>query len=453
MTRDDVIESWLTITLESHFRDEPSSELLQRILAAHTNEPETAHRGLRLLVASAVVAAAATVALIFLLPERTTPAPNQPAVVTEHNAPVETDEWESLQTIVSDGDTLVDTGADEAVLTRGAIRVQVEPGQTYRVIAGPHTLVLTGPARARVTMSPMRQMGPAIMPPTGGGTGNPALAQLRSVPMVALAVNLDTGTATLDGIELTGPAAETRILRPVTGDEPWAAPLTMKELFAMLDENGDIRLRVDEVTPELVKLLDKDGDGGITFAEFETLDMLQFEQTPKVIPFSREFREMDRDGDGKLSGDEIGEDIVRIADRDGSGGLELKEAESIFGGMGSTGGGGGGAMLTDMFAHFDVNENGKIDADEIAPDVLIELDTDESGDLSRAEFRRFTPERFPAPLTPEQSFKRNDKNDDGELDDKEVPPEMIRMGDTDGDGKLSLAEFKKLVNDLAPRGK
>lgn len=450
MTREKVLESWLTVTLESHFRDEPPSALIERIMeAAHSRQPETAHRGLRLLVAAAVVAAAATVALLLWIPERTPTQTNQPGVAAETNDPTtnEDDEWAPLQTITSDADARVDTGADEAVLTRGSVLVEVEPGQSYRVIAGPHTVVLTGPAKARVTLTPMVRMGLTMVPPGGGGTGNPLLWAMRRVPMVALVMQLGEGKATLDDAELTGPVTEQHILYPKTGSEPWAAPLTMKELFRSLDESGNQQLAEDEITGELLNLLDADKSGGVTFSEFETLDSLTLEETPRVIPFSREFREMDRDDNGKLTGDEIGEEIVTIADTDGSGGLELAEAERVFGG------GQRGAMVMDMFTHFDMDGDGEIGVDEIAPDVMLELDEDENGRLDRKEFAKFRPEDFPKPLTPAQQFRRNDANDDGELSDDEVPAVMIHMGDTDGDGKLSRAEFTKLVENMVPERK
>ena len=455
MSRDEVIDNWIALSLAEHYGDVPPVALIDKILARSGEaSPATlpqAHRGLRLLVASAVVAAAATAALIFLLPIAPETTNEAPVVAPHDNEPE--DDWElpdPMQTIITDKDDVVDVGPDEAVVTRGSVYVEVAAGETYTVKAGTYTVVVTGPATARVTMSPMRQMGTpmgiAMGPPTGDGTGNQAIAQLRSVPMVVLVMKLSEGTATLNGEKLTGPVTEQRILYPRTGTEPWAAPLSMAELFATLDENNDKSLREDEVTDELVAMLDADASGGITFTEFETLNELSAEKTPKVIPFSREFRDMDRDGNGKLTGDEIGEGIVRLADHDGSGGLELKEAERIFGDMG---GGSGGGVVMDMFSHFDLDDNGEIGVDEIAPDVMLALDADENGHLDRKEFAKFRSEEFPEPLTPRQAFRRNDTNDDGELGSDEVPEAMIRMGDTDGDGKLTLAEFTDLVKKLA----
>jgi len=114
----------------------------------------------------------------------------------------------------------------------------------------------------------------------------------------------------------------------------------------------------------------------------------------------------------------------------------------------------------ERFAVLDKNKDGVVSKDELpktAPEakrksgdlrqsaqtlngLLIQADADKDGKVSEAEFSKALPK------APEGRFKELDRNKDGALDKQDVPPAGgqggMRAADTDGDNKVSKAEFE-----------
>jgi len=478
-TREEILDHWVALSLAEYFGQGAPENLADRILRTaregHDARPpaelpgptakkakpkgvpsvppslpyleqdaQTAgpHRGLRLVMAAAVVAAAAAAVLVLLNPPETSRPKDTPPPA--ENAPVE-QPWRELMTVMHDANADVDTGPYEATVTRGGLTVELKEGEIYTVHAAGCTVELTGPAKAYVRLAPLRSANPVVVS-AQANLGD----ELRKVSVVSLVVRLKAGHATLrqgdETQELVGPQEVQRTLHAKTGKEDWAKPASLDDAFADLDANHDGSLDATEISAALIGKLDGDSDGSVSRAEFDGISKVRAVDVPQVIPFSRMFHEMDRNGDGKLDPSEVGSELVAVADTDKSGDLSLEEAEAVLQGPS------GGRVITGgPFDYFDGNGDGKLDADEVSPALIKSLDADASGDIDRAEFRRYSPNESPQPLTPEQQFKRSDFNGDGKLSSDEIAQPMIEFGDTDGDGQLSLEEFKKLTASMIPQ--
>ena len=181
------------------------------------------------------------------------------------------------------------------------------------------------------------------------------------------------------------------------------------------------------------------------------------EKTPEQI-----FKELDKNGDGRLTADEMTGDqkphferMLRVADKDKSGDLTKEEflvgfkAEERNAAPGRPGGGRGegrgeGARRFDpaqMFDNLDKNKDGKLTKDEI-PDQrpMIQRIFEKSGkaELTREEFLKLVQETRPGgdraaggenlrERKPEDVFKNFDANRDGKLTVDEVP-EFLQRG-------------------------
>jgi len=82
--------------------------------------------------------------------------------------------------------------------------------------------------------------------------------------------------------------------------------------------------------------------------------------------------------------------------------------------------------------------------------LLVQADSDKDGKVSEAEFAKAMPK------APEGRFKELDRNHDGALDKQDIPPAggqgSMRAADTDGDNKVSKAEFELRFANL-PEGR
>jgi Ca2+-binding EF-hand superfamily protein len=198
-------------------------------------------------------------------------------------------------------------------------------------------------------------------------------------------------------------------------------------------------------------------------------------------PDSALFDRLDADKDGQLTPAEIPADkrrfferLLRIADRDGSGGLSRAE---FLAGVAD-----GGSQLPleekpildpanpsglpnpdQFFERFDKNKDGKVTADEVPEEgrdrfqqLLTRADKDNDGAVSKEEMtalvnaanKQLKATAAGQGRDPQQMFKYLDTDGDGKVALDEVPGErregfekMLKAFDKDGDGKLNEEEF------------
>ena len=200
----------------------------------------------------------------------------------------------------------------------------------------------------------------------------------------------------------------------------------------------------------------------------------------------RRLKEMDTDGDGRVSraewkGEAQGFDLF---DKNKDGFLDKDDAPRGMGmgggqpGQGGMGGGGKGPdpeAVKARWKKMDRDGDGKVSKDEYTGDFEFErLDADKDGFLTDADLAKLgeamggggrggAPGGKPAPLSPEEIAKRfaeMDKDQSGKVEGAEMP-EMLRermlKADADGDGALSKDEFaegrKKAQRPGGPGGK
>jgi Ca2+-binding EF-hand superfamily protein len=137
------------------------------------------------------------------------------------------------------------------------------------------------------------------------------------------------------------------------------------------------------------------------------------------------FNRMDRNKDGKLSKEEIRSPRFKEFDLDGDGFVTLEEYKAVVTGAarGKTGSDAGGQTNQatpspmEWFNQMDRNKDGKLSKEEVNSPRFKELDTDGDGFVTLAEYKAF------------------------------LNKAALKMLDRDGDGRISQAEFNKLYQD------
>lgn len=275
---------------------------------------------------------------------------------------------------------------------------------------------------------------------------------------------------------------------PAQGPEGAAAEHAA--MFKKLDADGDGKLKKDELPDEQRRLFerlvaghDADKDGALTEAEFKAglaegrprgeggqpgTPGPRGDFNPEAI-----FRGIDRNGDGKVTPEEVPEErrerfremLARVdADKDGA--ASLDEFRRGFGGPGGGRPGepgrpeqpgipGGG-----LLAALDADRNGELSADEMknAAEALKKLDRDGDGKVTQRELFPPRPEGAPEGFRPNPermlaAMKQQDKNGDGKLS-KEETGDRLRENfdriDANGDGQLDDVELKQMIARFAP---
>ena len=187
------------------------------------------------------------------------------------------------------------------------------------------------------------------------------------------------------------------------------------------------------------------------------------------------FQQLDKNGDGKLTKDEMPERLGQFlmrADANGDGALtkqELAEArKNLSAAKPAAGAGAGLPTVDEMFQRHDKNADGKLTKDELpefAAERLMRADANGDGELSKeelTEMRKKWAEQAGAAAGRDgpggagpgaggrfdsaEMFQRLDRNGDGSLTKDELPErlaELLMRADADGNGSLSKEELHK----------
>lgn len=364
-------------------------------------------RLLRLAGAIGAVAAAAAIVAVLLIPGGTTP----------ETAP-ETQQWHTGAGVelMADGQRLYGQSVSEFVpapgvklslaqgalvqpltdglrLSGGSVKVSLAAGSHYNIFIGARRIEAKGPAEFDVRATPLQFdtlsfLNDSYLNPEQDPMFNTRMVARFGATGFLFTVSMLAGNAAVHGDGPTQTLAAPQVLQAEAKPEKPHKAPKPEDAFAHLDKNSDGKLDSTEVEQKLIDDFDDDKSGDVDLTEFKA----HFKPMPPKPP-----------------------------------------------------------TADDEFKRLDKNADGKLDAEETDARMLKDFDDDNSGDVSLDEFKaHFRPRRMPP--SPEDEFKRLDKNSDGKLDAEETEKRMIDDFDDDNSGDIDEAEFKKHFKPRPPRG-
>jgi Ca2+-binding EF-hand superfamily protein len=239
------------------------------------------------------------------------------------------------------------------------------------------------------------------------------------------------------------------------------------QLFERLDADKDGRItkaEYDAARAAEFKTADKDGDGFLSKEEFAA----HGDQRRGAF-VDRMFARLDKNGDGRLTADELRPARAKRGDRAdrgdrgrrGEGRLDFERADAAKKGfltledLTTYRSARFEAALKRRFERLDTNRDGKLTADELPAerrDAILRADADKDGAVSFDEFAT-GPRQFRARRV-EVEFKALDADGDGKLTKAEIDaargkPMLLLIADADKDGAVTKEE---LARAFAARG-
>jgi Ca2+-binding EF-hand superfamily protein len=232
----------------------------------------------------------------------------------------------------------------------------------------------------------------------------------------------------------------------------------VQETFTRLDANRDGKLTADELTDAgKFKACDANADGAVTLEELRAAVEKMAPKPNPAADAEKKFKELDKNADGKLSAEEIGKpELFTALDKNADGAVTLDEVKAHLAAQGGKPGdkpADPAAAAAKMKAH-DKNGDGKLSAEEVGnPELFKALDANADGGVTLDELQAFMGKHQDKPGQPNKGgdpaadaaakFKNADKNGDGKLTAEEVGnPEFFKALDKNGDGAVTLDEVK-----------
>jgi len=221
--------------------------------------------------------------------------------------------------------------------------------------------------------------------------------------------------------------------------------LTAEFVFNRLDVNEDKLVTVTEFrrspgmddeakAGEAVGRIDKDGDGTLTWEEFETAYKTRHANCEKPDPAAIAANAAKVRPDGRGDGTRFAQVFIMRSDRDGDGRISKSEFRGSDSG----------------FGRMDKNGNGFIEPDELnelhqrrLADPKTMSQRLQDGDVRRPPSGR--PGAGAGPPGVNEVFQRFDGNKDGKLQKEEIPEfaqQFILPADADGDGMVTREELQ-----------
>ena len=273
-------------------------------------------------------------------------------------------------------------------------------------------------------------------------------------------------------------------------DEPAADPAPARpaaregdpaEIFKRFDKDSDGKLSKDEAPERLRQFFDRvdaNSDGKIDAAEFREVagrlaggapgrpaagggegELAEIIRRLSADGFDRN----DANKDGKITLEEVPEGrqreaFKRVIERvDADGDKAVTKEEFAKAALAARDAGAGPIPLIRLL---DADSNGEISAEEIAnaPKVLLKLDRNSDGKLSRDELPGPPTGGTPDPRAMAEQMQRRlkdaDKNGDGKIQKDEAPPPLAAVfdrADTNSDGALDEAEVRAAIERITQR--
>ncbi|KAJ8308903.1 hypothetical protein KUTeg_013777 [Tegillarca granosa] len=232
----------------------------------------------------------------------------------------------------------------------------------------------------------------------------------------------------------------------------------IRQAFETFDLNGDGHITIEELEKamqiaganptksqlkEMIAEMDTDGNGTIEYPEFLEY-MVRYKENPNSNDsLTDAFRILDRDGSGKITSkelkavmkelgdgltDEEAEEMIKMADKDGSGDVDYEGKEGID---------------FETFYKFLVeNKKPEAEVEDEMRKAFKKFDKDGNGTIEKSELKEN--------LLPWGIFKLNDKKMADQLTEEQIAEfkEAFSLFDKDGDGTITTKELGTVMRSL-----